>query len=137
MFTLDCLNLAVFNNNYICNRFYSDLNLVLKLGPSAPPANVHLQCVGLSSITIMWEPVPQDSRSGPLKGYRVRYRQSFSHGSYGEIKTGFWLISATKATLNDLEKDSVYRIEIAGETNVGIGVYSEPVTAKTGKFKAT
>ena len=43
--------------------------------------------------------------------------------------------SVTKATLKGLEKDSVYRIEIAGQTNVGIGVYSEPVTAMTGKFK--
>ena len=82
-----------------------------------------------------WEPVPKDSLNGPLKGYQVRYRQTYSNGSDGEIKTGSWFKFATEATLVDLEKDSVYKIEVAGETNAGIGVYSEPVTAKTRKFK--
>ena len=103
--------------------------------PSAPPANVHLQFVGLSSITVKWEPVPQGSRNGRLIGYQVRYQPTFSNGSHGEIKTisRMWLVN--KATLNNLEKDSVYRIEVAGETSAGIGVYSVPVTAKTGMFK--
>ena len=91
--------------------------------------------MGLTSITVKWEPIPQDSRNSRLKGYRVRYQQTFSNGFYGDVKSELWMRSATRATLEDLEKDSVYRIEIAGETNLGIGLYSEPVTAKTGKFK--
>ena len=84
-----------------------------------------------------WEPVPQGSRNGHLTGYRVRYRQTFSNGSDGEIKIGYWTRSITKATLKNLEKSSVYMIEVAGETLAGAGVYSEPITAKTctGKFK--
>ena len=41
----------------------------------------------------------------------------------------------TEANLTKLEKASVYRIEVAGFTSAGTGVYSEPVTAKTCKFK--
>ena len=82
-----------------------------------------------------WEPVPQGSQNGLLTGYRVRYRQTFSNGSDGEIKNLFKSWSFTKATLTELEKASIYRIDVAGETLAGIGVYSEPVTAKTSKFK--
>lgn len=39
------------------------------------------------------------------------------------------------ATLTELEKDTVYSIEVAGVTQAGTGVYSEPVTAQTCKFK--
>ena len=91
-----------------------------------------MQSVGLSSITVKWEAVPFD---GILKGYQVRYRQIFSNGSDGEIKTLFQEGSATNATLIGLEKASTYRIEVAAETFSGIGNYSEPVVAMTCKFK--
>jgi len=91
--------------------------------------------VGLSSITVKWEPVPKGSRNGFLRGYRVRYRQTFSNGTDGEIKTLFMMWVVTKATLTELEKASVYKIEVAGVTLAGTGVYSEPVTARTRKLK--
>ena len=82
-----------------------------------------------------WEPVPQDSQNGFLIGYKVRYRQTFNNGSDGGIKNTSTSRLATKTTLTNLERASVYRIEVAGFTPAGIGVYSEPVTAKTSKFK--
>jgi len=42
---------------------------------------------------------------------------------------------ATKANLTDLEMASIYKIEVAVETTAGTGDYSEPVIAKTCKFK--
>ena len=89
--------------------------------------------MGLSSITVKWEPVPQGSQYTVLTGYRVRYRQTFSNGSDGEIQIISQMGLATKATLIGLEEASVYRIEVAWETSAGPGVYSEPVTAKTCK----
>lgn len=94
-----------------------------------------MQFVGVSSITVKWEPVPQGSQNGKLKGYQVRYRQTFSNGSDGKVKTQFWSSPATNVTLTNLAKASVYKIEVAGKTLVGIGNYSEPVTAKTCKFQ--
>ena len=103
--------------------------------PSAPPANVHVQLVGLSSITVKWDPVPRGSRNGFVKGYRVRYRQTFSNGTDGEIKTlsTMWLV--TEANLTELKMASIYKIEVAGVSWAGTGVYSEAVTAQTRKFK--
>lgn len=91
--------------------------------------------MGLSSIAVKWEPVPQGSRNGPLIGYRLEYRQIFNNGSDGEVK--FILLGklAAEATLMKLDEASVYRIEVAGVTVAGIGVYSKPITAKTGKSK--
>ena len=82
-----------------------------------------------------WEPVPRGSLNGQLIGYRVRYRQTFSNGSDGEIITLTKKLTTTKATLTGLDKASVYRIEVAGETSEGTGIYSEPVSAKTSKSK--
>ena len=82
-----------------------------------------------------WEPVPRGSRNGPLTGYYVRYRLIFSNGSDGEIKMLLCKKSANNITLTELEKASVYRIDVAGVTFTGTGVYSEPVTAKTCKFQ--
>ena len=84
-----------------------------------------------------WDPIPQSSQNGQLIGYQVRYRQTFSNGSDGEIKTISSIWPATKVNLTKLKMASIYRIEVAGETLAGTGVYSEPVTAKTCKFKTT
>lgn len=92
--------------------------------------------MGLSSITVKWEPIPGGSLNGRLVRYRVRYRHTFSNGSDGEIQTLFRVPSATHATLTELEKAFIYMIEVAGETSAGIGVFSAPVTAKTGKFES-
>lgn len=89
--------------------------------------------MGLSSITVKWDPVPQGSRNGLLIGYQVKYRQIFSNRSDGEVKSLFKMRHT--ATLTELEKDTVYSIEVAGVTQAGTGVYSEPVTAQTCKFK--
>ena len=90
----------------------------------------------MSSVIVKWEPVPQGSLNGHLKGYRVRYRQTFSNGSDGENNTLIHTNYATKATLIGLKKAAVYTIQVAGFTSRGTGVYSEPVTAKTCKFKS-
>ena len=91
--------------------------------------------MGLSSITVKWDPIPQGSRNGQVIGYQVRYRQTFGNGSDGGIKIMSSAGLVTKANLTDLEMASIYRIEVAGETLAGTGVYSESVTAKTCKFK--
>ena len=82
-----------------------------------------------------WEPVPSGSRNGLLIGYRVRYQQTFNNGIDGEIKTLFRSFFFTEATLTGLEKASVYVIAVAGVTLSGTGLYSEPLTALTCKFK--
>ena len=82
-----------------------------------------------------WEPVPQGSQNGVLSGYRVRYRQTFSNGSDGEIKYLIWTQPGTKVTLANLKMASVYRIDVARFTSAGTGVYSEPIIAKTCKFQ--
>lgn len=91
--------------------------------------------MGSSSIIVEWKPIPQGSRKGQLIGYIVRYQQTSSNGSDGEIKILSLLGHATKANLTQLQMASTYKIEVAGETTAGIGIYSEPVTAKTCKFK--
>lgn len=86
-----------------------------------------------------WNHVPQGFRNGILDGYKVKYGQTFSNGSYSEVKflTVFEGMQrhTLKATLTDLEKDTEYRIEVAGVTDGGIGVFSEPIIAQTCKFK--
>ena len=103
--------------------------------PSAPPANVQLLAVGVSTITLKWDPIPQSSQNARVVGYHVKYQQTFSNRSNGEIKIMSMMGLFTKANLSELEMASIYKIEVAGETTVGTGAYSEPVTAMTCTFK--
>ena len=103
------------------------------LVPSAPPANVHVDYEGLSSIIVKWEPVPQGYTGGIIYKYSVKYMQTFSNGSYGEAK--YKMVRQLKANLTELETNTEYRIAVAGVTHMGTGVYSEPVKGQTCKFK--
>lgn len=103
------------------------------LVPSAPPANVHIDYEGPSSIIVKWEPVPQGFRGGNIIEYRVKYMQTFSNGEYGEAK--YKTVRKLKATLTELETNTEFRIAVAGVTSTGTGVYSGPVKGQTCKFK--
>ena len=67
----------------------------------------------------------------------MKYRPILSDGSYSEVKNktvdSRW---ETEAILADLERNTEYRIEVAGVNEMGEGVYSEPVRAQTCKFKS-
>lgn len=98
---------------------------------------MHVDYVGPSTIIVKWEKIDIKHWNGRLRGYNVKYGPMDQYGSYSEVKNkkvnSHW---QTNATLSDLERNTEYRIEVAGVNGMGEGVYSKPVKAQTCKFKS-
>ena len=97
---------------------------VLLLGPSAPPSGATAD--GMStSITVQWGTVPCADQNGPITGYSVRYGEMGSGSTQTETATG------NEAVISGLQGSTNYTVEVAAETSVGRGDYSEPIIVTT------
>ena len=97
---------------------------VIAAGPSVPPSGVTAD--GMStSITVQWGTVPCADRNGPITGYSVRYGEMGSGSTRNESATG------NEAMISGLQTTTNYTVEVAAETSVGRGDYSEPIIVTT------
>lgn len=78
-----------------------------------------------SSITVQWEPVKCIHRNGDIIQYRVRYEAEENAQSFTAISHN------TEITITALDMSTNYTIEVAAETNAGVGIYSAPFNAST------
>ena len=97
---------------------------VFAAGPSVPPSGVTAD--GMStSITVQWGTVPCADQNGPITGYSVRYGEMGSGSTQTESATG------NEAVISGLQMTTNYTVEVAAETSVGRGDYSEPIIVTT------
>ena len=97
---------------------------MIAAGPSAPQSGVTAD--GMStSITVQWGTVPCADRNGPITGYSVRYGEMGSGSTQNESATG------NEAVISGLQGSTDYTVEVAAETSVGQGEYSEPIIVTT------
>lgn len=103
--------------------------------PSASPKNLSVIERSPTSITVKWQPIPENVTNGKLSGYKIRYRKFLiiSSGVYAYLTTNWSLNSLPQAKITDLENSTLYQISIAGYTDGGIGPYSDIITVKTKK----
>ena len=66
---------------------------------------------------------------GKLLGYLVQYKEAWTAENYNNISVR---ATAVSAVIKGLKMLTLYRIQIAGFTSVGVGVQSRPQYAKTG-----
>ena len=81
-----------------------------------------------SSITVQWGPVDCADRNGDITGYSVQYGEVGSGSTQTMPVSGG---SATEATISGLMPFTTYSIQVAAETSVGTGPYSDAITNKT------
>ena len=62
-------------------------------------------------------------------GYLVQYKEAWTQQSYNNISLK---ASASVALIEGLKVLTLYRIQVAGFTRLGVGVQSGPQYAKTG-----
>ena len=74
-----------------------------------------------TSITVQWGTVPCADQNGPITGYSVRYGEMGSGSTQTESATG------NEAVISGLQTTTNYTVEVAAETSVGRGDYSEPI----------
>jgi len=81
-------------------------------------------------------PSPEDSR-GDIKSYRLRYREL---GNNGDWKTCNILTSTnqpTTHTIQDLQPDTPYIIQVAAKNSSGYGPFSPEIECTTRQGKVT
>uniref|UniRef100_T1JP45 Fibronectin type-III domain-containing protein n=1 Tax=Strigamia maritima TaxID=126957 RepID=T1JP45_STRMM len=96
--------------------------------PSRPPQNVRCSVTSSSILHVTWQPPPADALNGILRGYKIGYKNM---EEWSGSKIGFTQTTATYKTLENLEKNANYSVQIMGYTNMGEGVKSEAVYCKT------
>lgn len=105
--------------------------VILDLAPLAPPATAPTVTVRLqgSRYRIEWTALPE-----PVTGYRVEYR--IGDGNWNEIERSPDP-DVRSATFIPTRPATVYAFRVRAMNDGGMGPYSKPVAAYTGKRRAT
>ena len=112
----------------ICQHLsQTSINIIVVLfsAPTAAPESVTTPSVTSSTITVQWGMVPCIHQNGPITGYSVRYGEMGSGSTQTESATG------NEAVISGLQTTTNYTVEVAAETSVGRGDYSEPIIVTT------
>ncbi|XP_076367138.1 roundabout homolog 1-like isoform X11 [Tachypleus tridentatus] len=92
--------------------------------PSAPPDNLHVQLVNMTSAAIYWSPPPPQHRNGILKGYKIRVLSNNSR-LHSNITTN---ATSTSIQIYNLIAGASYTIKALAFTSVGPGPYTSPLS---------
>ena len=87
------------------------------IAPSKPPCSVTAANTASASITVQWGPVECIHRNGDITGYSVQYGSETMSVS-GDSSGGTYVIMPP----------TTYSIQVAAETDAGLGPYSPPAT---------
>lgn len=91
--------------------------------PTAPPDQVQVQVVNVTSAMIQWSPPPPQHQNGKLKGYKV-----YITGNTSEFHSNMSTNStATSVTLTSLTAGGAYQVSVVALTSIGGGPLSTPV----------
>ena len=104
------------------------------LVPSASPTDLRVVERKLTSITVKWQPIPENLTNGNLTGYKIRYRK-YLGGDFAYLTKNWTSKSLPQAKITDLEKSTAYDISIAGYTDAGTGPFSQAISVKTKQSK--
>ena len=89
--------------------------------PSVPPSNVNGYVIDSTSISLSWEPPPQERQNGVVTGYLVNITE-VETGNTSQLYT-----SSTSITLSSLHPSYTYICSIAAVT-IGPGPFSPNIT---------
>ncbi|XP_059613953.1 neogenin [Phlebotomus argentipes] len=93
--------------------------------PSEPPHNVSLEATSSTSVTISWEPPPEDKRNGQITGYKIRYRKM------KKLQVETTPGNVRHYELKNLERHSAYQVKISAMTVNGSGPFTEWMHVQT------
>ncbi|XP_022256084.1 roundabout homolog 1-like [Limulus polyphemus] len=91
--------------------------------PSAPPDNLRVQLVNMTSAAIFWSPPPPQHRNGILEGYSIYLLRNTSH-IHSNITTN---ATSTSIVIRNLTAGATYTVKALAFTSIGPGPYSSPL----------
>lgn len=78
-----------------------------------------------TSITLKWQTI-----IGGLPGYKIKFKKAGNgQYEYKDIRSKYAF--QLQVEISDLEKNTLYQIQVAGYTEDGVGPYSEMILEKT------
>ncbi|KAG1651101.1 Roundabout 2 [Nymphon striatum] len=113
--------------------------------PSAPPGDLNVKMLNLTSVLVHWYPPPPQHRNGQLNGYRIYLTRSNenSRGHFGNstlritlnnltsISIGAYAFpqnaTSTSMVITNLTTGNSYNVRAVGMTRKGLGPYANPV----------
>ena len=98
------------------------------VGPSAPPQNVTTMVIGLTSISVSWNPPPIPDQNGDIIGYQLVITNVNRSSSLVNVVN---VTNMTSYVAINLQEFEVYSFEIAAMTVIGLGPFSDVVTNQT------
>ena len=102
--------------------------LYIPVGPSAPPQNVTTIVINATAILISWNIPPFLDQNGDIIGYQLMITNQNRTNSSATV---YNIANITSYVATMLEEFEVYSIEIAAQTAVGLGPFSDPVSDQT------
>ncbi|XP_023317526.1 Down syndrome cell adhesion molecule-like protein Dscam2 [Trichogramma pretiosum] len=99
--------------------------------PSSPPQDVRCTALTSQSLQVSWDPPPNSSLNGVLKGYKVMYENmdALQDAAAGKLDTKS--TAALTVGLTNLEKHTNYSVQVLAWTRAGDGVASAPLYCVT------
>ena len=93
--------------------------------PSEMPQNFAVTATNSRSISLVWDPPPEEHRNGIIIGYII----NVSAVDPGEM---FQLFTTNESTVvDDLKPFTTYFTAVAAQTNAGVGPFSTTIQADT------
>ena len=110
-----CACVALYGTHHIC------------VGPSAPPQNINTVVISSTAISVSWYPPPILDQNGNIIGYQLMITNQNRTNSSAIVVN---VTNVTSYTATMLEEFEVYSFEVAAETTVGLGPFSDAVIIK-------
>ena len=114
-------------------QVYRDVafNHIFTVAPSSPPRFIVVEeTEEFHQLNVSWAPPPCDQRNGIIVNYTVMYLLQSSPDSLSTLTSSN---NATNIILTGLQLLVYYKIQVAANTYVGKGPFSDPVISKTSK----
>ena len=120
---------CLMNNIYIYIYIYILYSIChICVGPSAPPQNINTVVISSTAISVSWYPPSILDQNGDIIGYQlIITNQNRTNSS--AIVVNITNVTSYIATM--LEEFEVYSFEIAAETAIGLGPFSDAVNNQT------
>ncbi|XP_031783300.1 Down syndrome cell adhesion molecule-like protein Dscam2 isoform X4 [Nasonia vitripennis] len=97
--------------------------------PSSPPQDVRCTPLTSQSLQVTWDPPPNSSLNGILKGYKVMYENMNALTDSTKVETKS--TTALIVGLTNLEKHTNYSVQVSAYTRAGDGLPSAPLYCVT------
>ena len=98
------------------------------LVPTDSPKSVAGGFISDTEIYVTWKIIPGPFQNGIIRSYKIAFKLNDSSKTW---KTTSVDSQKLRVVLGNLEYYTLYDVKVAGETSLGLGPYSAPVSIRT------